>query len=116
MTWLIGLFGAAIVRYIISGALITALIGAFWLWHSANYVQKAEYKHQIELNTQLRQAAEDKERLGIETEQKRLDAEQKIEELENENEKLNAQDKKDLEGNDPVILDRDDLKRLRSRR
>lgn len=115
MTWLIGLFGGAILRYIISGAAIMTVIGAFWLWHSANYVQRSELKHQIELNTQLRQAAEDKERLGMQAEQKRLEAEQKVEELEKENEELNARDKLDLEGNDPVILDRDDLKRLRKR-
>ena len=113
MTWLIGLFGAAIVRYIISGALITALIGAFWLWHSANYVQKAEYKSLQEKNLQLRQAAEDKERIGKEDEKARIEAEDKIEELEKENERLYEEDK--ARGDDPVLLNRDDIKRLRKR-
>lgn len=110
MTWLIGLFGAAIVRYIVGGAFVTAIIGAFWLWHSANYVQKAEYKHLQEKNLELRQAAEDKEKMAIQAEREKLEADEKIEEMEKENERLLDEDRK---GDDPVLIPRGDLKRLR---
>lgn len=113
MNWLIGLFGAAIVRYIISGAAIMTVIGAFWIWHSANYVQKAEYKALQENNLQLRQAAEDKEKMAIQAEREKIDADAKIEELEQENEKLHQQDKRDFGADDPVLIPRGDLKRLR---
>lgn len=110
MTWFLGLFGGAIVRYLLSGAAIAAVMGVMWAWHSANFVSKAELKHLKQQNTELRQASEDKERIGIQAEKERLDAEAKIDEMEKENERLNAEDRK---GDDPVFLDSDDLKRLR---
>jgi len=117
MTWLIGLFGGAIVRYIVSGALVAALIGAFWIWHNSVYVQRGKADAEIakwkEYSSGLEKAAEEKERISRADEKDRLDAEEKIKELEQENERLYQEDKAD--GDDPVLLERDDLKRLRKR-
>lgn len=117
MAWLVALFGGAIVRYIIGGAFLTAIIGAFWLWHSANYVQRGKAEAEIskwkDYSSDLEKAAADKERIGKEDEKARLDAEDKIEELEKENERLYQEDK--AGDSDGVLLDRNDLKRLRKR-
>ena len=113
MTWLFGLFGGAIIRWLIGGAAIATVMGVMWAWHSSNFVSKAELKNLQKLNTELLKASENKDRLGIQAEKERLDAEQKIDEMEKENDRLNEEDRK---GDDPVLLDSDDLKRLRGQR
>jgi len=113
MTWLFGLFGGAIVRWLIGGAAIATVMGVMWAWHSSNFVSKAELKNLQKLNTELLKASENKDRLGIQAEKERLDAEQKIDEMEKENDRLNEEDRK---GDDPVLLDGADLKRLRGQR
>jgi hypothetical protein len=116
MTWLMGLFGGAVMRWLIGGAFAAAIVAGAIAWHKWNFVSRAEVQRWKDYSQELLAASAEKERLGIQAEKEREDAEQKIEELERENERLHEEDKKALKDNDPIIIGPDDLKRLRRSR
>jgi len=98
-------------RWLSMGLIGSLIVGGLVVWFKMNYVSKVELDQYKEYTSNLAKAYAKKEKiLQTYIEEKDSDEEQ-IKKLEEEREKLLKDESKP---DDPVVLDSDDLKRLRN--
>lgn len=110
MTWLLGIFTSTIGRYLIAGGVAAVVALGFVVWHKVQYVPRETLNQWKDYATNLQVSVKKKEDLLRQTERERIQDNKTIEELEKEREKLYQEDRT---RDNPVLLDRDDAKRLR---
>jgi hypothetical protein len=97
-------------RVVMGGAFSVILIGAVVMWHKANFVPAVEVEYWKKYSEQLIAGIEKQKQTLSEYEDKLEEHDNKLKELEKENERLYEEESN---GDNPVVLDRDDVKRLR---
>jgi hypothetical protein len=95
----------------IGGGLIAAVIaGSLFLWHRMEYVPRAELEQWKEYSSNLAKAYEKRELIIQKYEEEVKESDAVIEAMEKDIEKFLKEESK---GDDPVVLNRDDVQRLR---
>jgi hypothetical protein len=107
---MLSFIGSAIGRWVLGGSFGLLLIGAAVMWHKANFVPAVEVEYWKKYSEQLIAGIEKQKEMLREYQEQTEEQEKKLEELEKENER---QYEEDSNGDNPVVLDRDDVERLR---
>ena len=95
----------------IGGGLIAAVIaGSLIVWHRMEYVPRAELEQWKEYSSNLAKAYEKRELIIQKYEEEVKESDAVIEAMEKDIEKFLKQESK---GDDPIVLKRDDVERLR---
>jgi len=110
MAWLLGIFGSTIGRYLMAALAAAVVAGGFILWHKWEYVPREALNQWKDYAANLNIAIEKRDNLLKQYEEQKVEDDLALDKLEAEREKLLQED---LKRPNPVILNRDDAKRLR---
>lgn len=108
---MLNFLAGALGKYLLWGGVGALVVGGVILWHQLNFVPRSEVRYWQEYAKQLERAAERKDEIMRQYESEREAAEAKLADMEREREGALEEDRK---GDDPVLLDRRDVDRLRA--
>jgi hypothetical protein len=107
---IIKFLASAIGKWLLGGSFGLLLIGGVILWHNSNFVAKVEVEYWKKYSEQLIAGIEKQKELLRQYEETVQSHEEELKKLEEENDRLYREESK---GDNPVILDRSDVERLR---